>query len=190
MVTRQEQREARREEILDAALGLFVERGYAETKVSDIAASCGMSVGLMFHYFDSKEALYRELASRGVAATRLPQKAGDVPPLEYFLGFARTMFAYLREHPSAARLFMLMRQARRPGTPASVRELALSTDQVEVSAEVIARGQREGVFRDGDALALSSAYWWSVQGVMEHFASNPEAGLPDPEWLVDIIRRH
>ena len=190
MGSRQAQHETRRQEILEAALSLFVERGYAETKVTDIATRCGMSVGLMFHYFNSKETLYRELVSQGVDATRLPQQAGDVQPLEYFLGFARALFAHVEANPAAARMFVLMSQARRPGTPESVRELALTTDQVEVSADVIARGQREGVFREGNPLALSNAYWWSIQGVMEHVAGDPEADLPDPEWLVDIIRRH
>ena len=100
------------------------------------------------------------------------------------------MFTYVEANPSAARMFVLMSHARRPGTPESVRRRALATDQVEVSAGVIAQGQREGVFRDGDPLALSNTYWWSIQGVMEHIASSPEAGLPNPEWLVDIIRNH
>ena len=54
MVSRQEQRERRREEILRAALRLFVRKGYAGTKVGDIAEAVGMSTGLMFHYFESK----------------------------------------------------------------------------------------------------------------------------------------
>ena len=67
MMTRQEQREQRREEILRAALHLFVRKGYAGTKVGDIAEAVGMSAGLMFHYFDSKEALYEELIGLGVS---------------------------------------------------------------------------------------------------------------------------
>ncbi|MFR8010088.1 MAG: helix-turn-helix domain-containing protein, partial [Gordonibacter urolithinfaciens] len=66
MVSRQEQRERRREEILRAALRLFVRKGYAGTKVGDIAEAVGMSTGLMFHYFESKEALYEELIGLGV----------------------------------------------------------------------------------------------------------------------------
>ena len=55
---RQEQKEARRQEILYVALDLFVKKGYAATKITDIAEKASMSVGLLFHYFESKEKLY------------------------------------------------------------------------------------------------------------------------------------
>ena len=58
METRKEQKERRRQEIINAALELFVSKGYAATKITDIAKRVNMSIGLMFHYFESKEALY------------------------------------------------------------------------------------------------------------------------------------
>ena len=51
MDTRKEKKERRRQEILYAALELFVTKGYAATKITDIAKSANMSRGLMFHYF-------------------------------------------------------------------------------------------------------------------------------------------
>ena len=57
---RQEQKEYRKQEILYAALDLFVKKGYAATKITDIAEKVSMSVGLLFHYFESKEKLYEE----------------------------------------------------------------------------------------------------------------------------------
>ncbi|MCL2558509.1 MAG: TetR/AcrR family transcriptional regulator, partial [Treponema sp.] len=65
MGIRQEARERRREEILEAALDLFVSKGYAQTKIGDIAEKVGMSVGLLFHYFESKARLYEELVLIG-----------------------------------------------------------------------------------------------------------------------------
>ena len=47
------------------ALQLFIEKGYHETKVSDIAAAVPMSTGLMFHYFKSKEELLAALVAMG-----------------------------------------------------------------------------------------------------------------------------
>ena len=55
MDTRKEQKEKRRQDIIYAALELFVSQGYAATKVTDIAKKVNMSTGLMFHYFDSKK---------------------------------------------------------------------------------------------------------------------------------------
>ena len=60
-MTRKEQKEERRQAILMTALTLFVERGYHDTKITDIAEAVPMSTGLMFHYFASKEELLLEL---------------------------------------------------------------------------------------------------------------------------------
>ena len=57
-MTRKEQKEERRQAILMTALTLFVERGYYDTKIADIAAAVPMSTGLLFHYFGSKIELY------------------------------------------------------------------------------------------------------------------------------------
>ncbi len=50
--------------MLSAALGLFCEHGYAATSTRRIAEAAGITEGLVFHYFASKEALLLELASR------------------------------------------------------------------------------------------------------------------------------
>src|SRR5687768_6727735 len=54
----QEIRDARREELLRAAARVFAKKGFAHAKISDIAAEAGLSHGLVYHYFDSKEAVF------------------------------------------------------------------------------------------------------------------------------------
>jgi AcrR family transcriptional regulator len=51
----------KRTAILDAALGLIAARGFHNTPVSMIASSSGASAGIIYHYFDSKDDLIREL---------------------------------------------------------------------------------------------------------------------------------
>ena len=69
-MTRKEQKEEKKQKILMTALTLFVERGYYDTKITDIAAAVPMSTGLMFHYFESKEELLLELVKMGAAGTK------------------------------------------------------------------------------------------------------------------------
>ena len=57
--TRQRRKEARPLELIDAALGLFVERGFAATRSEDVAARAGVSKGTMYLYFPSKEELLK-----------------------------------------------------------------------------------------------------------------------------------
>lgn len=52
-------KDARPQELLAAALTLFVERGYASTRLDDVAASAGVSKGTLYLYFPSKEDLFR-----------------------------------------------------------------------------------------------------------------------------------
>lgn len=49
--------EVRREEILRATVEEVTERGFASTRVADVAARLGISTGLVFYHFDSKDAL-------------------------------------------------------------------------------------------------------------------------------------
>jgi AcrR family transcriptional regulator len=61
----------RRSEILDTAAGLFASSGYVHTSLRDVADACGIQAGSLYHHFDSKEALARELIARwhaGLAA--------------------------------------------------------------------------------------------------------------------------
>lgn len=58
--------EARPDEVLDAALELFIEKGYAATRVEDIARRAGLSKGAVYLYFASKEALLEGLVRRAI----------------------------------------------------------------------------------------------------------------------------
>lgn len=66
--------------IVDAALGLFRERGYERTTIRAIAQAAGVSVGNAYYYFSSKEELvqgfYDQLAAAHVAAVAEPLAAG------------------------------------------------------------------------------------------------------------------
>ncbi len=68
---RTRRKEARPGELLAAALALFVEKGYAATRVEEVAARAGVSKGTLFLYFPSKEALFQavvqEHAGRHIA---------------------------------------------------------------------------------------------------------------------------
>ena len=61
-------KEARPGELLDAALSLFVEKGYAATKVEQVAARAGVSKGTLFLYFSSKEALFKAVVREDITA--------------------------------------------------------------------------------------------------------------------------
>jgi len=61
-------KESRSSEILDAALACFAQKGFASTRMEDIAARAGVSKGTPYLYFDSKEAIFKALARQSLGA--------------------------------------------------------------------------------------------------------------------------
>ena len=189
MPTRQEQKEQRRQEIMYAALDLFAKKGYAATKIADIAKAASMSVGLLFHYFESKEKLYEELVKMGLQGTAYPGEQKCEHAIDFFVQFAEQLFTYMRQQPYIAKMFVLMADAQRSeGIPEHIREIAMQVNTIEQFVPIVEWGQKEGSIKRGDALTLSNAFWCSIQGIAEQYATHPEMGLPDAQWIVDIVR--
>jgi AcrR family transcriptional regulator len=59
-------KEARPAELLAAALELFVERGYAATRLEDVARRAGVSKGTVYLYFPGKEDLFKAVVREGL----------------------------------------------------------------------------------------------------------------------------
>ena len=189
MPTRQEQKEQRRQEILYTALDLFVKKGYAATKITDIAKEASMSVGLLFHYFESKEKLYEELVKMGLQGTTYPGAQSCEHAIDFFEQFVEQLFAYMKQQPYIAKMFVLMADAQQSaGIPESIREIAMQVNTIEQFVSIVEWGQKEGSIRQGNPLTLSNAFWCSIQGIAEQYAVHPEIGLPEADWIVDIVR--
>lgn len=190
MGVREEQKEKRRQEILAAGLDLFIRKGYAATKISDIAQQVGMSVGLLFHYFESKEKLYEELITLGVSEPMNMMNPAGKEPLEFFEGVARQIFCFLQTEPFFAKMFVLMSQAHyNEAAPQRIKEMLQGFDIYTPTTLLIQKGQENGTIRDGNPLALATAYWSAIQGIAEQMALSPEIPCPESEWIVDMIRR-
>ncbi|MFD0667123.1 TetR/AcrR family transcriptional regulator [Ramlibacter sp. MAHUQ-53] len=66
-VKRERRKQARPGELLGAALELFVEKGYAATRVEEVAARAGVSKGTLFIYYPSKVDLFKAVVSETIA---------------------------------------------------------------------------------------------------------------------------
>jgi len=63
---RRRRKEARPAELIAAALDLFVEKGFAATRLDDVAMAAGVSKGTLYLYFDSKVALLKAVVEEGI----------------------------------------------------------------------------------------------------------------------------
>jgi AcrR family transcriptional regulator len=63
---RERRKQARPGELLDAALDLFVEKGFSAARVDEVAARAGVSKGTLFLYFQSKEDLFKAVVRENI----------------------------------------------------------------------------------------------------------------------------
>lgn len=84
-------KEERPEEIVDAALQLFSEKGFAATRMSDVARQAGISKGTLYLYFDSKEAIFREVVRQVIE----PQIDHNESMVDEFEGTAPELLALI-----------------------------------------------------------------------------------------------
>ena len=92
----EDERQAKLQAILDAALDVFAEKGFADTRLDDVAARAGVAKGTIYLYVESKQALFEALVRSGIAAPLAAIEAQVLAldaPAETML---RMLFAALR----------------------------------------------------------------------------------------------
>lgn len=188
MATRSEQKQRRRNQILVSALDLFIQKGFADTKIVDIAQAVDMSTGLLFHYFESKERLYEELVRMGLEKSQTLLAANQDDPLLFFEGAASTILGNARRDPYVAKMFVLMSQAADNALLPQESRNYIKRDVFHQSARIIRAGQKTGTIRAGDPVALAVAFWGTIQGICHLIALEPDLPCPDGDWVVDILR--
>jgi len=100
-------REEKRSRILQAALELFGHEGYHSSSISKIARKANISKGLVYNYFDSKEAIVREILNSGIEQMLQIFDVNhdgvlESSEIEYFL---EEMFKHLHEHREFWKLY-------------------------------------------------------------------------------------
>lgn len=190
MQSRKEQKEQRYKDILNAALDLFIRKGYSATKIKDIADAANMSVGLLFHYFDSKECLYIELITLGTSGPKQMLEGIDAAaPLAFFETCAEQTLLYAKRSMFTAKMFILMNNAfYNEGIPQKAKDIAASINFYKETIPILIKGQEDGTIRKGNPLSLTTAFWSALQGVIQAYALNENLELPQSAWIVDIIR--
>lgn len=143
--------EARPDEILDAALEVFGEHGFARAKLEDVAARAGVSKGTLYLYFDSKETLFRAMVRAKLVAAvqegRAFVESFQGSSRDLLVAFIKRMYAVLRE-PRLSRITKLVQSEL-----ASFPELArFYFDEVilparRLLASILERGVASGEFR-------------------------------------------
>jgi len=162
-------KDERREEILRAALVVFARKGLAAAKISDVAQAAGLSHGLVYHYFESKEAIYAALVDELFARVNADLDAiaaCDRTPLARIRAFVEHRLARLAVEPE---MFRLVVQAflHPDAIPPSTREVLerFAGRCLHVMTAAIREGQARGEIVAGDPESLAAALFAVMNGL-------------------------
>lgn len=180
----------RRADILNTSLRLFLEKGFYGTSTREICREVGISSGLFFHYFPTKEAVFEELVRIGFASISIDLEKAIADPKQYVTETLDFTLGMLRDKPESARVFLFMNQAQSlRGVSSRVDAMFEEHDLIRSTVPVFEEGQRQGVFRDGQPLQLAVAFWTSLQGLAEELAINPDFPVPPASWYLDLVAK-
>ena len=181
-------RDERKEQILQAALRVFARRGIAGTKISMIVAEAGVSQGLFYHYFKSKDEILIALVEQAVEISYNATKSiQDIPisPMEKIRLLTQSILDEEGKY-----YFMLIHQARMSDDlPDRVMELFTRYNMkayVALLMPVFEEGMKDGVIAAADLEEMISCYFSILSGVMVVNAKDPgEYTIPS----VDMVMR-
>jgi AcrR family transcriptional regulator len=188
-------RDERKEQVLQAAAGVFARRGLADTKIVDIAAAAGISHGLAYRYFHTKEEVFAELVERSLnGVTRIAETILEQPgtPWDKLLWITEQTLSGMRRRPEYT--LVVLHALTNEAVPAEVRQLAMRQSEVmtRVIMRLIREGQATGQVVSGDPERLAWFYQSCILGlaVGGNLPGVPIPALPDAEMVLRILKHY
>ncbi len=151
---REKERQRRIKTILKAALELFSEKGYEHTTTDEIADYAGLSKGLLYFYFDSKEEIFVSLLIDGmgqlIEKLRENIEPGD-PPEKQLVSFIETEYNYYSQNVKFLKLLNSTYSGYLLGkiSPKNrERFIAKHYEEMQILQEIFERGKNLKVFKN------------------------------------------
>ena len=143
--------DARREQLLEAGVGLFAERSWEEVSIEEIASAGGVSRGLLYHYFAGKREYYVACIEHVVERLLALGPDAELEPWEQLQVGLQRFFESIEEHPE-------MHRALRRVAPADVEVAAIVERDREAFTALVLAGMPGG--GSGSPLARVTARLW------------------------------
>lgn len=179
--------------ITRAALEVFAEYGYYGTKMSRIMEMTGLSKGLVYHYFPSKEKIFFHLIETALEISRNIWKEALDPPGTAWEKIERLSASLVRtaytEESSLYYLIMVQAITQGNGMPGLMEFIYPRMSHYEELPRLIAEAQQSGEAAQGDPEVLSSAYFAMFQGFTLFLLHDEELkSKVTPEIFLRILR--
>ncbi|MBB3178841.1 TetR family transcriptional regulator [Variovorax sp. Sphag1AA] len=138
--------------ILASARDEFSQRGLAGARMDSIAERAGLNKRLIYYYFGSKDDLFLAVLEGTYASIRQAEQRlhlEDVEPVEAIRRLVSFTWHYYLEHPEFITLLNSENLHRAVHLKRSERIQEMNSPLIELLDDVLDRGRRSGVFRDG-----------------------------------------
>lgn len=158
--------------ILDAALKMFAERGYAAASVRDLAAEAGVKPATIYAHFPSKEHILAELCRIGheeqYHGVRTAVLDGGADPRDQIVAYVRAHVAFHTAYPMLA--VVANAELHVLGDTLGSAALAIRRQSEDLLTDIIKRGMKAGVFKVAvpwlavaaiGGMGLRVAYWFT-----------------------------
>ncbi len=181
-----QQREERRQQILDAALGLFARQGYHATAVSDIVQAADVARGTFYLYFASKRTVLDELMDGVVAALeqgirRVDVSPGAAPPMDQLLANIHWLLTLPQVRPEMLQL--LLWEAVGLDEELDRKLESFHRRMFELTERSLATGMALGLVRPCDARVMARCVVGSLKEVLLSLLLRQDLERTDTEAL-------
>jgi AcrR family transcriptional regulator len=165
-------RNATRQKIQSAGMRLFVQKGFGSTNVQDIADAAGISIGLLYRHYKTKDSLFNELVEFALdGLTQIIQTFEDADsPKKLMTQFVDEIYHDMQDGEELANLLILMNQLFFSGAGANRKQaevLEVNGRLLRSTAALIKKGQESGDFRSGDAHEMAVLFYSALQGLAD-----------------------
>jgi AcrR family transcriptional regulator len=183
----------RRLAVLKAAGTTFAQHGYKNTPVEEIARNAGVSKGLVFHFFGSKQDLFRSVVEdcldRWSALSEYRAAGADAHSLEELRRLFLASFEFVEENP-----VLLLISSEREGLPDSYRrEFSKRNKRWRARIrQTLEQGMARSEIRDVDTQQASVVFHELQSAMLENTmftGSAPRYDRPKIDLAIDIFLR-
>jgi AcrR family transcriptional regulator len=188
----EEMRKATRDKIQSAAMKLFVQKGFGSTNVQEIADLAGISIGLLYHQYKTKEELFSDLVEYSLTGikniTDLFEQNNS--PKKLISQFVWEVYNDMINGEELANLLILMAQSFLSGAANLNQDKIIQLDikMLQITAKLIERGQELGEFRPGNPYELAEFFYSTIQGLaMMKISLKDNFIMPSPSVLTAFL---
>lgn len=165
-------REQRKQEILQAAIRVYVAKGYAASTLNDVADQSGLAYGLVYYYFKNKKQLFRALYEYMMDQSLRYTTAyfeQERPVLEQFKDYAKLICERVVQNPQTQRFYMrISLDLHHLYEPGELSPFDWMKSFIQPMSQAIDRGIRQGVIRRGDANLMAMQFWGALSQGMNY----------------------